>query len=174
MHDGAFDGGPCDLLHVFKAANAQKRRHQNAPVPWSLLRVRRCQKGACRGQGPSAMAPEPTAMDLRFDFEVRYCGRTSIARGVSGSVPQTKSLIDTHAGARRAVAGGPRQSRTRGKLCAVSSPIDKACRSRQPEAPSMAGRVIARRPSIIASGHRRVIEGLQPHAPGGGAAARPG
>ena len=112
-------------------------------------------------QGPSA-GPEPTAMDLRFDFEVRYCGRTSVARGVSGAfLKRSLSLILTRELAELLKAAPDSHGRV-AKLCAVSAPIDKACRSRQPEAPSIAGRVIARR---LQSLHRATAVLLRAYSP---------
>jgi len=160
VHDGAFDGGPCDLLHVLRPL-AQKRC---APKRASTMIAVRC-VGARRAlvsvQGPSN-GPEPTAMDLRFDFEVRYCGRTSVARGVSGAfLKRSLSLILTRELAELLRADPDSHGRV-GKLCAVSSPIDKACRSRQPEAPSIAGRVIARR---LQSLHRATAVLLRAYSP---------
>ena len=101
-------------------------------------------------------------MDLRFDFEVRYCGRTSVARGVSGAfLKRSLSLILTRELAELLKADPDSHGRV-AKLCAVSSPIDKACRSRQPEAPSIAGRVIARR---LQSLHRATAVLLRAYSP---------
>ena len=80
VHDGAFDGGPCDLLHVLRPL-AQKRSTPKRACSMVAVRCVGARRALVSVQGPSN-GPEPTAMDLRFDFEVRYCGRTSFARGV--------------------------------------------------------------------------------------------